>query len=1271
MKKKLLQRTMTIGISLFLTAALPATQALGASMGNIVRPAPDEGVGLGDLGGSDGGSDNSDSGSSGGGSGNPDSGDSNGGSSNSDSGGSNGGSGDSDSGGSNGGSGDADSGGSNGGSHDSDSDGQNGGSNNPGAGDSHGGNGNSDSGSSEGGIGAGSDLNQDSGSPGAGESAGNGNAGSESGDSMESGSGSESGNGTGLEGSTETGGSTQPGDGSKPGANGPEETSEAGDDKHGEGGGPGVGGKGTAPTEENTKSGEKEPDQTPFSGEGTEESPYLIQSAKDLELLAKLIISDYETYGSGCYRLTQNIQMKKGGNNHTPIGSREQPFLGEFDGDGYEIAGLRINRPRKELQGLFAVVGENGAVRNVGLRDNRICGKEQVGAVAGFNYGTIESCFQTGEVFGISDSAGSIAGINSGTIQDCYSTGMVYGGYRTGDYLPENPEDGLRRRAPRAGFRDFIMTVAETIAETISETVSYVIEETKSSLETIYEIVTTAFSAENNQDLSTEDHGDNLEITADESERGNEAGESETESEVSETVIPEICETVNEILETVPDSPGPGQSEVESEAEISSEEFEEPAAEDGPHQPAIGGIVGRNEGGFVGSTYQAGRQETKDTGWLSGGICGVNRDGMIDNCYFVRGTYEDGGERTDPEGCTAVTLERITGEEAAERMAFDSNIWIGKQTDEDRKKDPEASENFDSDIPVQYRHYFPQLAVFADKGQIYPYTLGYIEADGLRVDTLSKKASVSTEEGWYWLFSRDAYLDYSITLEADLNLYGFNTSIGNADQPFTGILDGNGHVITGLKRPLFGVMGEGAAVYYLLIDQAEITGTVSYRRNDDQAVMSGCGVLAAYAQGTVIDSCGVTGTITLSGGAPGGDGLVVGGLIGETASGTSIYETYSFVEIREETEGPNIVSGGFIGLAGTDTGALNCYATGRLTCRGTTGGFAGENRGEIRDSFATTIVSGSGGQTGAFVGIMNGADETVSRESLETVLLKTAWQEAETGGSASSTETTGFPEEEPKGTEATGSPAEDTKGTEETGSPAEDTKGSEATGFPAEDTKGMETTDFPAEEETEGVETSDALPKEKTTASPAEDTAPVSQETSASGPGTQAASSSNGQLTKIEPLRDQDSMLRGNEVLYQEWQNYTITGCAYDLQMSGCTDLYAEGLSTVEMTGEDALLSGGVWYRTEGAYPQLMCMAFHTHETYILSSKASAIPLILPNGVTMYDLSEGEEDQEETVKISGSLEVIIPPQIDGDAIQWSDPEQMTIQGDGKAILEVN
>jgi len=601
----------------------------------------------------------------------------------------------------------------------------------------------------------------------------------------------------------------------------------------------------------------------------------------------------------------------------------DQPFKGQFDGDGYIISGLKINRPKKTAQGLFAFIGEEGEVRNIGLTENSICGLEGVGAIAGINFGTIEACFQDGEVYGVEDSAGSIAGKNSGTISNCYSTGTACGGYRTGDYIPETAGEEKGRNAGRGGFRDFIMTIAETIAETVSETLSYVLEETKAGLETLYEIVTTTLSPEEESPLpstsqetegigddsqadvgnddnlqsssenvgdspsdtdtnnnSKEDHTDNSDPMPDEEVNSNPEASHENDtnpdSDASQTTQPTSIASGDEIDQPTQDN--------DSEPEMNISDvvpLEAPST-----IPALGGLAGRNEGGVVENSYQAGRQAAKSTDWTVGGITGTNIDGLIDNCYYVQQSAviaQTAKEEFD--GVSAITITVLTGENAAEQLGLSFEFWTGQPTEEDRQDgNPEEMEDIGSGL-IQYRHYYPQLTIFAERGQPCPYTLGYFEADGLRIDTLSKKAYVSTTEAWRYLFTGTEYLDYEILLEADLDLSSFEPSIGTMEDPFTGILDGNGHVITGLKHPLFGVLGDGSAVYYLLLDQAEIRQMAAHGADEYSTGAYGCGVLAAYSRNAVIDSCGAVGMISLVAQNVSDRPVYLGGLIGEAGGG--------------------------------------------------------------------------------------------------------------------------------------------------------------------------------------------------------------------------------------------------------------------------------------------------------------------------------------------------------------------------------------------------
>jgi len=106
--------------------------------------------------------------------------------------------------------------------------------------------------------------------------------------------------------------------------------------------------------------------------------------------------------------------------------------------------------------------------------------------------------------------------------------------------------------------------------------------------------------------------------------------------------------------------------------------------------------------------------------------------------------------------------------------------------------------------------------------------------------------------------SEDYNLNGRYQLEADLSLGWLEQSIGTNVEPFTGTFDGNGHIISGLTRPLFGVV-EGGAIQNLFFSEAEIVHPFTYFDGDEY--VDGYGALAAYAVDTVIRNCGMSGEI--------------------------------------------------------------------------------------------------------------------------------------------------------------------------------------------------------------------------------------------------------------------------------------------------------------------------------------------------------------------------------------------------------------------------
>jgi hypothetical protein len=117
-----------------------------------------------------------------------------------------------------------------------------------------------------------------------------------------------------------------------------------------------------------------------------------------------------------------------------PIGT----FTGSFDGQGYEIRDLFIDRPSRTAVGLFGYVGEGGLVEDIGVVNANVTGRYNVGGLAGENYGTMNSSNSTGTVTG-DDYVGGLVGLNEGgSVINSHSTSSVSGGSWVGGLVGWN-----------------------------------------------------------------------------------------------------------------------------------------------------------------------------------------------------------------------------------------------------------------------------------------------------------------------------------------------------------------------------------------------------------------------------------------------------------------------------------------------------------------------------------------------------------------------------------------------------------------------------------------------------------------------------------------------------------------------------------------------------------------------------------------------------------------------------------------------------------------
>ena len=182
---------------------------------------------------------------------------------------------------------------------------------------------------------------------------------------------------------------------------------------------------------------------TGLRGAGTEQDPFLIANAAELNKAADLINDVGGTYDRAYYKLEADILM--GSTALRAIGLSDKPFCGTFDGAGHYISNL-ITKDGYMFRLLY------GTVKNLSLVDCKgsIGGNEFAGIVYELgdntegNKGLVSNCYVGADVhlyrkyIQLSGESLSAAGIclrlkSSGTIENCYVVGNFIFEARTVD----------------------------------------------------------------------------------------------------------------------------------------------------------------------------------------------------------------------------------------------------------------------------------------------------------------------------------------------------------------------------------------------------------------------------------------------------------------------------------------------------------------------------------------------------------------------------------------------------------------------------------------------------------------------------------------------------------------------------------------------------------------------------------------------------------------------------------------------------------------------
>ena len=166
-------------------------------------------------------------------------------------------------------------------------------------------------------------------------------------------------------------------------------------------------------------------------------SKYFIQTA-DISFNADESQVDWDDDGTATWDADDQLGF-------SPIGNSTTKFTGSYDGGGYTIDNLFINRPSTENVGFFGYTDRDWGqgrsyIRNLGLEDVNITGGVRIAGLVGRAMSDISYCYVTGSITGSAGNSAA-AGITAQShypITDCYSTASVSAVYEAAGFVSYN-----------------------------------------------------------------------------------------------------------------------------------------------------------------------------------------------------------------------------------------------------------------------------------------------------------------------------------------------------------------------------------------------------------------------------------------------------------------------------------------------------------------------------------------------------------------------------------------------------------------------------------------------------------------------------------------------------------------------------------------------------------------------------------------------------------------------------------------------------------------
>lgn len=169
-----------------------------------------------------------------------------------------------------------------------------------------------------------------------------------------------------------------------------------------------------------------------LNGTGMSNDPYVITDKNELFAMHQ----DLNAH----YRLDDDIDLISSviwdtGRGWLPLGDEDLPFTGSFDGQGFSINGLTINRPGTDHQGLFGyTVGAD--IQNLHLQNTHVNGGQKTGGLVGYaETSTLKKVSVTGHVISSWGYTGGIIGhLNNSVLEEAAVDVLLHGSAKNRAY---------------------------------------------------------------------------------------------------------------------------------------------------------------------------------------------------------------------------------------------------------------------------------------------------------------------------------------------------------------------------------------------------------------------------------------------------------------------------------------------------------------------------------------------------------------------------------------------------------------------------------------------------------------------------------------------------------------------------------------------------------------------------------------------------------------------------------------------------------------------